>query len=192
MSFGGTFGPAGNLVPFGIIQNLEGESSPGYDAAGRIMFARKSGSIYTPDRVDTLIMFGDKDGSNPLDKLTPDGMIGGTPDIGTLVSAVPQVFLGQHGLPTNFGPGRDKWGSVAPVSQIGSFAYGRFRIQAEPVIAVSSEQGGPAPVACQGSVMINSTVSSDPNNVYGVVRNYFGVPVPSLILIVECLHSAQG
>jgi len=145
MSFGGNFGPVGNLVPFGIIKNILGEQASGYTPDGKIKFMTPSGREYTPDRIDTLVILGFAvQGNPPLAAVVPGNPSTANADTGILVTAAPSAPLSQHGLPANFGPGRGKWADVT-----GRFP--RLRVTASaamaaPVVPLPPPPGG-GPVA---------------------------------------------
>jgi len=183
MTFGGQFGPGGNLVPFGLIKNIKGEIASGYDAAGRIVFINADGEDYTPERVDTLIIVAQPTGqgegtSFPLGAATPGIGLPNALDVGTLVSAVPG--LTEHGLPTNFGPGRGNWNG--PTGHYTRLRLSQSSVVNVPALAVASSTGGVeiGPFDPGGS------------NVAGGVRNLNAVALVVMQIIVECIHSVQG
>lgn len=176
MAFAGSFGAAAALIPFGIITNILGESSPGYDANGNITFTRASGQVYTPARVDTLIISGTTDQTPPLGLLTVGFPAIADADTGQLTTAVAGV--NQHGLPANFGPGRGKWGGVNVTG------LNRIRVSAVAILDVG--------VAADGAGSVQSHPIQSGTDATVTVRSYFGEVVDSLVLTVECIHSTQA
>lgn len=176
MSFAGTFGASGALIPATIITNIKGEPGVSYDAAGRIAFQSASGAIYTPDRVDTLFLKGAVDQAiPPLAALVAGPALIANADTGQLVTAAPAA--NQHGLPTNFGPGRGKWDGPT----------GQARINVEPseeLTVVNPALGAGSVVAVSASVGGIDAAST--------VRNFHGEALNVLTLRVECIHSIQG
>lgn len=191
MTFGGTFGPGGNLIPFGLIFNLQGEAAAGYDADGRVRFTSKSGQVYTPARVDTLLIQGAAtEASVLLGALVAGGDVAANADVGTLATGVPGVT--EHGLPTNFGPGRGNWDEISGVGDgPGPFALPRLRLTYMPKITAPVTQPGVASLG-QGSVQTVDIAPVAPSNVSSETRNFHGVELDKLLIIVECLHSVQG
>jgi len=175
MAFAGSFGAAAALIPFGIITNLLGETSPGYDANGNIMFTRASGQVYTPTRVDTLIITATTDQTPPLGICTTGLPTIADADTGGLTTAAPGA--NQHGLPVNFGPGRGRWG-VDPTG------FNRLRASVSSVlnVGVVADSAGSVQTVCVLSGA-NCTVEA---------RSYFGEVVDTLVMTVECLHSTQA
>lgn len=176
MAFGGTFGPSGALLPFGIIFNILGEKGVGYDADGNIQFQRASGSVYTPARVDTLIVAGEiVQNTPPLGALQLGAANIANVDTGQLVTAAP--LANEHGLPANFGPGRGNWADVTG-------RVTRLRIEA------SVQRNILALPAGQGAVEYVTDVAG--SDVSALARNTSGEVVDTLRLVVECIHSVQG
>jgi len=183
MTFGGQFGPGGNLIPFALIKNIKGEAAAGYDADGRISFTNSDGEDYTPERVDTLIIVAQPTGqgegtSFPLGAAVPGIGAANGLDTGTLVSAAPAST--EHGLPTNFGPGRGNW--TIPTGH-----YTRLRLSQSSVVNVPGE----GPPTSTGGVEIGPFDPGGPD-VAGGVRNLNAVALIVMQIIVECVHSVQG
>lgn len=177
MAFGGNFGAAINLVPFGIIFNAEGEVGAGYDANDNLQFQRASGSVYTPRRVDMLLIAGVVGGSPVLGAVTLGAFAGADVDCGTLVTAAPG--LNEHGLPANFGPGRGKWPSSL-----------RLRVHQNDTAIVVADSGGQAPT---NLASVQTTLGFvGPGDVSAFIRNLHIQELDTLFLRVECIHSIQG
>jgi hypothetical protein len=175
MAFSGTIGPSANLIPATIIRNIKGEFGASYDSAGRIAFTSASGQVYTPDRVDTLFVIIETAGNvPPLGPLVVGSTNIANADAGALVTAVPAA--NQHGLPTNFGPGRGRWASDTGQQRIRCSVF-------EELNVVSVANG-------IGSVSIIS--GSAGNNATVICRNFHGEQLSSLTLMLECVHSVQN
>jgi len=185
MAFGGTMGAAGNLIPFGIIFNLKGEQAAGYDAAGRIRFTNADGVVYTPERVDTLVVNVSVDEINgpPLKAIVPGGDSIANADCGELVTSAPAA--NEHGLPTNFGPGRGNWNEF--LADSGPYSLPRVRVGYQPKITAPQQGFGG-----QGSVMTTDQAPVGAADLSVRTRNFFGVDIDKVLMVVECLHSIQG
>lgn len=184
MAFGGTIGASGNLIPANLLYNIKGEQGASYDADGRLAFTTADGVVYTPERVDTLVLpIGATEVAGPLKGLVAGSADPANGDTGALTTAAPVV--NQNGLPTNFGPGRGKWNSIGPAS--GPFSVPRLRVAYETDV-VAPAQG----FTGQGSVMTTETKSLLGGDVESITRNFFGQDLSNLVLIIECLHSIQG
>lgn len=183
MAFGGTFGPDGALFPFAIIFNIKGEQGSGYDANGRIKFTTASGREYTPERVDTLLIFGSTtEASDALGGLEPGAVDPTNGDTGEIVTAAPAAD--QHGLPTNFGPGRGNWAS--PTGGVG-----RFRVLVEEQVTAPADEVDGTNEAQGGVTPHNDSAPGDADMLCDV-RNFHITALSQLSLRVECIHSVQG
>ena len=171
----------GALVQSNVIANIQGESSPGYEpGTGRIQFQRASGSIYTPARVDTLILIlKDDEGPPALDVLIPssDALVANA-DTGCLVTDA-IIPADCNGLPWNFGPGVGQW---ARVTGRGPRLRLTFQTLPDSLLAPTG----------QGSLQYEAEPSIGGADLSTLVRNYFGVQITKLAIIIECLHSVQG
>lgn len=181
MAFGGDFGPDQALLPFGIISNIKGEAATGYDADGRIKFADAAGREYTPERIDTLVIVGEDDQTPPLAALVAGVGSAANADAGLLVTAAPKA--NEHGLPTNFGPGRGRWST----SSTGT--VNRFRIELGQELTASAL---PEAGASLGQGSVGAMTSADTDDVQALVRNYHGDDLDTLKIVVECVHSVQN
>jgi len=168
------------LVPANLIFNIQGEQGDSYEpGTGRIRFLRASGSIYTPDRVDSLFipLIGGED-PNPLAVLIPGIADPANADTGCLTTlAVIPKFC--NGLPWNFGPGVGQW-----ARKTGRQSRLRLTFELLP-------NAGQAPTG-QGSIQYQSVAAPGQTDVSAAIRNYFGVAIQEILLIVECVHSVQG
>ena len=178
MAFAGTFGASAAMVPFGIIENARGEVGAGYDSDSRLKFARASGSLYTPARVDTLIIRAEASGGEfstpPLDAIVAGLPSQANADTGALVSAIP--IADQHGLPVNFGPGRGKWTERD---------LNRLRVFSVPLYIAPVVPGDARGHASK------TTISLVAGNIVILVRNHDGTELANLQLAVELTHSMQ-
>lgn len=174
MAFAGSFGAAEALIPFGMITNILGETSPGYDANGNIMFTRASGQVYTPPRVDTLIITATTGQTAPLGITTVGLPSIVDADTGRLTSAAPGA--NEHGLPANFGPGRGKWANVTGANRL------RASVDAVLDVAVVADSAGSVQAV---SLLLGADCSV-------TARSYFGEVIDSFIMTVECIHSTQA
>lgn len=178
MALGGTIGPSGALIPANLIVNIKGESGVSYDAADNIQFQDASGQLYTPSRVDTLLIQVSTDLNAgqpaPLGALLAGSTNIANADSGMLVTSAPAA--NQNGLPANFGPGRDKWD--------GPTGQQRIRVTTAEQLNVA------VPAAGAGSVVALAGASG--GNASAVLRNFHAEPLDTLTLTVECVHSVQG
>jgi len=191
MAFGGTMGAAGALIPFALIYNIKGEQGAGYDANGRLKFTTADGVVYTPERVDTLLIgLQSTEASNPLDAVIAGGDDITHADCGELVTSAPAA--NQNGLPTNFGPGRGNWNLFTTAG--GPFSITRVRVDYEPKITAALPSQAPPNTGGvgQGSVMTTDIEPIGSADVGVITRNFFGVNLDKLVMTVECLHSIQG
>lgn len=180
MAFGGNFGAAGNLVPFALFRTLDGEAGAGYDADGNLILERASGSLYTPRRIDTLLISGlaTEAGGSVLAAVTVGAS--GDPadaDVGQLVTSV--AAANQHGLPANFGLGRGRWGAGRGVNRLFCHAI-------DTALDVGA---GPANLASVQTTLGNIGLGDD---VAITIRNLHIQALDYLLLRPEFLHSIQG
>lgn len=176
MAFAGDFGAAAALVPFALITNILGETSPGYDADGNITFTKASGQVYTPARVDTLIIAAGTDQTAPLGICQAGAASIANVDTGQLTTAA--AGANQHGLPKNFGPGRGNWG--------GTNATGHNRLRVTAIAALTVN------VVADAAGSLQALPAQSGTDATATVRSFFGEVTDSLQLIVECVHSVQG
>lgn len=167
-----SFGAAGNLVPFGLISNIIGEQAVGYDASGNLIFQRASGSTYTPERVDTLVINA---GDGVLGALLAGPPVAANDDVGTLTTADPTGSLTNHGLAANFGPGRGNWTSEYAFRLRGSASIFQMAVA--------------VPATAAGSVQSFTVVGG--GNAEILFRNFSAEDAATLRLVVECVHTVQ-
>jgi hypothetical protein len=191
MTFAGTFGPAGQPVPFGIIQNIKGEQASGYDANGNIKFMSASGQEYTPTRIDTLIIKasnGEGQLAGPLGALRGGVFNPFNIDCGTLSTpTVPPDALA-HMLPANFGPGAGNW-PIIPSG--GPFSANRITMEYAVDLDAPGAEGGNATPAGQGSVQTSYIDGSSEGSISIGVRSFHGFALETLWIRISCLHSVQ-
>jgi hypothetical protein len=94
----------------------------------------------------------------------------------TTEEVIPKDF---SGLPWNFGPGVGEWSRVT-----GRISRLRLTFELLPVAGV-------APTG-QGSIQYHSEPTLANADVQTLVRNYFGVNINEIAIVIECLHSVQG
>lgn len=192
MSFAGTFGQGGVLVPFGIIQNIKGEQASGYDADGNIQFMTASGQVYTPKRIDTLIFKasnGEGQLAGPLGRLQTGVFDPLSIDCGTFSTEAPGLppDITTHYLPANFGPGRGNWG-IVPSG--GPFTANRITMEYAVDLDAPGTEGG-ANTQGQGSVQTSFVDGSKEGIVIIGVRSFHGATLETLWIRLSCLHSVQ-
>lgn len=172
MAFAGGFGAAAAQITAGNIELNTGEGGDSYDADGRLVVGRASGSLYTPARIDTIQVLSK--GGNPLGAIVAGGPDPANVDTGELVSAVPGA--NQHGLPANFGPGRGKWTERD---------LNRIRVWARPSYTKAVNNDTAGMMTETGAILVGGDVVIR-------VRNHDSVAVGPCVLIVELTHSVQG
>jgi hypothetical protein len=110
MAFGGTFLAPNVMLPIGLMTCPQGILT--YNADGISLDLQRNGaaSSFAIPRIDNLRITGTVDQSDPVfDPFVAVGD-GTSGDRGTLVSADPNDLSNEnHGIPVNFGPGRDNW-----------------------------------------------------------------------------------
>ena len=171
MAFAGTFGAAANQIPFGILASKQYGAASGYDADGRIQFTTPGGTVITPDRFDDLFITATGDILLALVNNDDDGV---PADNGLIVSGAPAA--NQHGLPTNFGPGRGNW--VA--NDLGSLKV-EFRGAINTVGAVTNT-GGPV---LRGATLAGADAVIS-------IKNMSEVVLASATIRVQMEHSIQA
>lgn len=175
MAFAGTIGPSGALVVATQIRNIKGELGVSYDAEDRLAFQGPNG-VYTPARVDTLIITSnDGEDGAPLSALLAGSQNIANADTGALVTAAPAAD--QHGLPSNFGPGRGRWTADPTGEQRARCSTSEQLDVVDPALGVGS---------------VSSVAASTAGDAIIICRNFHGEDLTSLVLYVECVHSVQG
>jgi hypothetical protein len=174
MAFGGQFGASGSILPAAQMRAASGELGASINADGQLVLTRASGSTYVPETFDQFRISCGVAGTPPLAGVVIGLADPANADTGRLVSAAPGQD--EHGLPTNFGPGRGKWTQAD---------FERIRIVALPTLNVA------APATGVGSVtMVQGSVAA--GDIELDVRNYFEQDLVSLILIVVRLPFQDG
>ena len=175
MAFAGDFLAAANLVPFGLIASRQHGAASSYDANGNIQFTTAGGTVFTPGRVDDLLITG---ASDILLALADDTNDGSAADTGVLVTAA--AGANQHGLPANFGPGRGGWAGAGTNSRDRLICEIR---QAHNDVAAITNAGAPVVRIC-GDTIANGQTSI-------VIKNMSEVELESAQLRIRLDHSIQ-
>jgi len=175
MAFAGTFGASGNLIPFALIQSKQYGQATGYDASGNLQFTTPGGTVFTPDRVDDLVISAETDQNGPpLAALANNTDNGSAADTGVLVTAAPAA--NQHGLPANFGLGRGNWAAADLTG-----------IHVEFLAAVNTVAG----VTNVGGPLVRARTPVAVGNFSVAVKNMSEVALESCTLLVQVEHSIQ-
>lgn len=110
MAFGGTFGPTSQMIPIGLLTCPHGDLS--YNLDGISVDLRINGQVATITQIaqiNNLRIQGAFDQNAVLAAFVALGD-GTTADRGTLTTGDPAAVANTfHGIPANFGPGRNNW-----------------------------------------------------------------------------------
>jgi len=172
-------GAGGQMVPIEVL------SAPGGAPGGTLAYApdglrltKTATGTVTPilvKRLANLTLFASSGGAGD-ELLGP--LVAGSPatanaDTGAIVTGVPTAT--QHGIPTNFGPGRGNWTQDDLL---------RTRVYIQRVLSSPSVALGPGTVSIAGRNLVG-------NDLVIQIRNNSATPLLALVLDIEWRHSIQ-
>ena len=226
MSFGGLGGLAGarliqaaSIHPVGRYVSVSPNGVPSvpppvYPVSGADIFWRKSGPSDTPPGGEgdnngalqylSIAGFTDDIEVNLLEgcAAVPDPLLNPDPAFGTLVTAVPGVF--QHGLPANFGRGRNRWRPgdedyinvwfrLPPTCQGDATAGGAVLLPDVVSVGFLANPGSPTPqelLAVGAQVLGNLVIKIGNRGRLPVTLSVAGFP-DAPIMNIEFMHTIQ-
>jgi hypothetical protein len=103
MTFGGTFGAGGNMIPIAGMVSPIGDLTYNPDAISVDLSLFGNTQVIPAPRIDNITIFAEL-AATPLLGIFN---VGGGADTGSLSTSAPAG--GDHGIPANFGPGRGNW-----------------------------------------------------------------------------------
>lgn len=181
MAFSGNMGASAAMTPVARIENDRGEAADSYDADSKVVFARATGSKYTPARVDTLVVrMGLDEATPPLAETQTGAPSAALSDAGAFVTSAPGAD--QHGLPANFGPGRGKWGAGDA---------SRIRVHIDPVYDAPAAGETTDPTDAVGH-LTDVSVTIAFGDILILVRNMNKTELFAAQIVIEYTHSIQG